>query len=147
VRFSVTAYAPVPYLRCYCSICRKTAGSGGYAINLGAKAATLRVEGEDHISVFHAQIDGEEGRAERRFCSRCGSALWVWDPRWPELVHPFAGVIDSPLPEAPEVEHMMVGSKASWIRVDARGSEKLHDDYPKQSLEDWHRTRGLLDQD
>ena len=147
VRFSVTAYAPVPYLRCYCSICRKTAGGGGYAINLGAKAATLRVEGEDHISVFHAQIDGEEGRAERRFCSRCGSALWVWDPRWPELVHPFAGVIDSPLPEAPEVEHMMVGSKASWIRVDARGSEKLHDDYPKQSLEDWHRIRGLLDQD
>jgi hypothetical protein len=147
VRFSVTAYAPVPYLRCYCSICRKTAGGGGYAINLGAKAATLQVEGEDHISVFHAQMDGEESPAERRFCSRCGSALWVWDPRWPELVHPFAGVIDSPLPEAPEVEHMMVGSKASWIRVDARGSEKLHDDYPKQSLEDWHRTRGLLDQD
>ena len=147
VRFSVTAYAPVPYLRCYCSICRKTAGGGGYAINLGAKAATLQVEGEDHISVFHARMDGEGSRAERRFCSRCGSALWVWDPRWPELVHPFAGVIDSPLPEAPEVEHMMVGSKASWIRVDARGSEKLHDDYPKQSLEDWHRTRGLLDQD
>jgi len=23
-------------MRCYCSICRKTAGGGGYAINLGA---------------------------------------------------------------------------------------------------------------
>ena len=46
VRFSVDAYAPVPYLLCYCSICRKTAGGGGYAINLGAKADTLVVTGE-----------------------------------------------------------------------------------------------------
>ena len=85
VRFSVVAYAPVPYLRCYCSICRKTAGGGGYAINLGAKAETLTVEGEDAITVFHARIEGEESPAERRFCSRCGSALWLWDPRWPDL--------------------------------------------------------------
>lgn len=26
VRFSCEAYAPVPFLHCYCSICRKTAG-------------------------------------------------------------------------------------------------------------------------
>ncbi len=144
VRFSVTAYAPVPYLRCYCSICRKTAGSGGFAINLGARADTLTVEGEETITVFHAKIDGEESPAERRFCSRCGSALWVWDPRWPELVHPFAGVIDTPLPEPPDVEHMMLGSKANWVRVDARGTEALDEEYPSQSLEDWHRGRGLL---
>ena len=147
VRFTVTAYAPVPYLRCYCSVCRKTAGSGGYAINLGAMAETLQVEGEDHITVFHAQIDDEESPAERRFCSRCGSALWVSDPRWPELVHPFAGAIDAPLPEPPEVEHMMLESRTNWVRVDARSSEKVHTEYPPQSLEEWHRTRSLLDQD
>ena len=147
VRFSVTAYAPVPYLRCYCSICRKTAGSGGYAINLGGKAQTLQVQGADHITVFHPQIEGAASPAERRFCSRCGSALWVWDPRWPELVHPFAGVIDTPLPQPPEVEHMMAGSKANWVRVDSRSAEEVHDDYPTQSLEEWHRRRGLLDQD
>jgi hypothetical protein len=28
--------SPVPFLHCHCSICRKTAGGGGYAINLGA---------------------------------------------------------------------------------------------------------------
>jgi hypothetical protein len=76
VRFSVTAYAPVPYLRCYCSICRKTAGAGGYAINLGARSETLRIEGEENITVFHARVEGKESPAERRFCSRCGSALW-----------------------------------------------------------------------
>jgi hypothetical protein len=42
---------------------------------------------------------------------------------------------------------MMLGSKANWVRVDARSSEKLHDEYPAQSLEDWHRSQGLLDGD
>ena len=39
VRFSVEAHSPVPFMHCHCSICRKTAGSGGYAINLGGDAA------------------------------------------------------------------------------------------------------------
>jgi hypothetical protein len=147
VRFSVVASSPVPYLRCYCSICRKTAGGGGYAINLGAKAETLTIEGEDAITVFHARIEGEESPAERRFCSRCGSALWLWDPRWPELVHPFASAIDTPLPEPPESEHIMLGSKANWVPVDARPQDERFDEYPTQSLEDWHRAHGLLDKD
>jgi hypothetical protein len=144
VRFSVEAYAPVPYLRCYCSVCRKTAGGGGYAINLGAKAETLTVEGGDAVTVFHATIDGAESPAERRFCARCGSALWVFDARWPELVHPFASAIDTPLPNPPEHEHMMLGSKANWVRLDARRGERRHDEYPDDSLEDWHRSHGLL---
>lgn len=146
VRFSVEAYAPVPYLRCYCSICRKTAGGGGYAINLGARADTLHVEGKEHISVFHARIDGVESSGERRFCRHCGSALWVSDPAWPDLVHPFASAIDTPLPEAPEVVHMMLGSKANWVRIDARPGEARYDTYPPQSLEEWHRAHGLLDE-
>jgi hypothetical protein len=146
VRFSVEAYAPVPYLRCYCSICRKTAGGGGYAVNLGGKASSLEVEGEDAITVFHARIDDEESPAERRFCARCGSALWLWDPRWPELVHPFASAIDTPLPIPPEQEHIMLGSKANWVRLDAKRGERRHDGYPQASLEEWHRSHGLLDE-
>ena len=145
VRFSLESETPYPYLWCYCSICRKTAGGGGYAVNLGAKAGTLRVEGEDAVSVFHARIDREESPAERRFCARCGSALWVSDRRWPDLVHPFASAIDTPLPEPPECEHIMLGSKAGWVRVDARRKERRYDDYPDDSLEDWHRRHGLLD--
>ena len=95
VQFSLDAYAPVPYLRCYCSVCRKTAGGGGFAINLGGLADSLVVKGEDAITVFHAIIASEQSPAERRFCSRCGSALWAWDPRWPEFVHPFASTIDN----------------------------------------------------
>lgn len=146
VRFQCEAYAPVPYLRCHCSICRKTAGGGGFAINLGARAEGMTVEGEDAISVFHAVIDGEESPAERRFCSNCGSALWVWDPRWSDLVHPFASAIDSALPEPPEQVHMMLEAKPGWVRDDARPGEACFAQYPDQSLEAWHRARGLLEE-
>ena len=145
VRFTVTAYAPAPYLRCYCSICRKTAGGGGFAINLGAKADTLKVEGAEHITMFHARIDGRESSGERRFCSRCGSALWVYDPSWPDYVHPFASAIDTALPESPEAVHMMLGSKAPWVRVDGRPGEACYDTYPPHSLEEWHRAHDLLE--
>lgn len=147
VRFRVDAYAPVPYLRCYCSVCRKTAGGGGFAINLGARAESLVVEGGDRITVFHASIDGERSPAERRFCSLCGSALWVWDPRWPDLIHPFASAVDTPLPEPPEAVHMMMRFRAPWVRVDGREGEMRCELYPPDSLEDWHRARGCLSED
>ena len=114
VHFSVESPHPYPYNRCYCSICRKTAGGGGYAINIGADFSTLEVQGEDRIAVFHAKIRNEkngtveDSPGERRFCSDCGSALWVWDPRWPELVHPFASAIDTDLPIPPGQTHMML---------------------------------------
>jgi hypothetical protein len=145
VKFSVEAYAPVPFLRCYCSICRKTQGGGGYAINLGARAETLKVTGKKNIAMFHAKVDGHRSEAERRFCKKCGSALWVWDKQWPELVHPFASAIDTDLPEPPAQVHMMLGSKANWVRLDARRGEKRFEEYSDQSLEEWHRAHGLLD--
>ncbi|HTI44821.1 MAG TPA: GFA family protein [Candidatus Nitrosotalea sp.] len=144
VKFTVAAYAPAPFLRCYCSICRKTAGGGGYAINLGAKADTLKVTGAKNISVFHARIDGAESEGERRFCKKCGTALWVWDPRWPDLIHPFASCIDSDLPVPPQHVHMMLGSKANWVEVQTKKGDTKFDDYPDQSLEDWHKAHRLL---
>jgi len=41
VRFRVESPSPYSYLACYCSICQKTAGGGGYAVNLGAFSETL----------------------------------------------------------------------------------------------------------
>ena len=94
--------------------------------------------------MFHATIDGAPSPAERRFCSRCGSALWVWDPRWPDLVHPFASAIDSKLPKAPSHVHIMLDSKADWVPVDAQKRDQRFKEYPDQSLEDWHRAHRLL---
>ena len=41
IKFTVESAEPVPFMRCYCSICRKTAGGGGYAINVGAATKTI----------------------------------------------------------------------------------------------------------
>lgn len=146
VRFTVDAHAPVPYLRCYCSICRKTAGSGGFAINLGAHAASLKVTGRRHLRVYQALLGGgRTSPARRHFCGRCGSALWVDDPRWPELVHPHAGAVDTPLPVPPSHQHIMLGSKPGWVAVDGLPGDERFEAYPDRSLADWHRAHGLAD--
>lgn len=146
VKFTVDAYAPVPFARCYCSVCRKTAGGGGYAINLGAWADSLKVEGEEHLGTYQAIMpDGSRSDARRRFCRECGSALWAFDPRWPDLLHPHASAIDTPLPEPPEIVHLMLGSRANWVVVPEGGGHRHFDEYPDESLEEWHRRHGMLD--
>lgn len=148
VRFEVDSHTPVPYQLCYCSICRKQQGGGGYAINLAAIAGTLKVEGEAHLGLYRAVIGEGHGRAhtssgERRFCRECGSALWLFDPSWPELVHPFASAIDTVLPPAKERVHLMLKYKASWVEPDIRPGDAAFDLYPEESIGDWHRKRGL----
>jgi hypothetical protein len=144
VRFRLNTRHPYPFNLCYCSICRKTQGGGGYAINLSGQKASLEVEGEEAAATYHAQLgDGQESPAERRFCSKCGSALWLWDPRWPELVHPFASAIDSELPVPPERTHLMLGSKASWVPVSTGPKDRRYEEYPEESIAAWHQRLGL----
>jgi len=148
VTFTVESAQPVPFMRCYCSICRKTAGAGGYAINLGADFNTLKVKGRRHLRVYRAQMDKGQGKTEpstghRHFCGKCGSALWLWDPTWPELVHPHASAIDTPLPTPPENVHLMLGSRASWVAVEGRPGDARFDEYPDFSLAEWHERRGF----
>ena len=149
VRFGVDSAEPVPFMRCYCSICRKTAGGGGYAINLGAATHSMKVTGKRYLGIYRAQVRDEgqararTSEARRYFCVRCGSALWVWDPRWPDLVHPHASAIDTPLPPGPENVHIMLGSKAPWVPVEGHAGDARFDAYPDQSLAEWHEAKGL----
>lgn len=147
VRFRCQSRQAAPYQRCYCSICRKTGGSGGYMINLGGDATTLEVEGEEHVAVYRAMVDRGDGPVrshhQRHFCARCGTHLWAFHPDWPEIVHPVASAIDSELPVPPENVHMMVGSKASWVAIEGRDGDVQFDGYPRESLADWHERRGL----
>lgn len=151
IGFSVEADSPVPFMRCYCSICRKTAGTGGYAINLGAKTHTMKVRGKGHLGIYRARLPRTSGSglrqssARRYFCTKCGTALWLWDPIWPDLVHPHAGVIDTPLPLPEEHVHCLVGSKAPWVEVEGRPDDPRFDHYPSLSLKAWHEERGYTD--
>lgn len=148
VHFSCDSHTPQPYQLCYCSICRKTAGGGGFAINLAANAATLKIAGGEAIGVYRAEIAGEDGACEtstgeRNFCMRCAAALWLFDPTWPDLVHPFASAIDTELPVPPARVHLMLDFKPSWVEPDVRPADETFPRYPAASIEDWHRARGL----
>ena len=147
VRFKVQTPHPYPFNLCYCSICRKTAGGGGYAINLGGEYDSLEIEGKEHSGVYQARIPDQDAvkisPGRRSFCKLCGSALWVWDPRWPELVHPFASAVDTPLPSPPHKTHMMLGSRAPWAEPCLSAGDKRYDAYPEESLAQWHENLGL----
>ena len=121
-------------------------GAGGFAINIGAETASLAIEGAEHIRSYRAVLHDEGGAVspgERKFCGLCGSPLWVWDPRWPELVHPHAGAIDTPLPVPPERTHLMLGSKANWVEPCVGPTDKTIERYPEESLAAWHQRLGV----
>jgi hypothetical protein len=149
VKFSVDSSTPYPYMRCYCSICRKTAGGGGYAINIMGETKSFKLKGEENVSVYRARI--AEGRAKRKklsearrhFCKKCGSALWVWDPRWAEWVYPFASAIDTPLPKPMEEVEIMLDFAAPWADVPDGPEHAHHPEYPDEGIADWHRKRLL----
>lgn len=153
IRFHVVSQTPYPYMRCYCSICRKTGGGGGYAINIMGLAETLEVTDEHQRLAFHqARVEDKTqlGRmvtssGKRYFCTGCGSALWVADPRWPEWVYPFASAIDTPLPVPPETVHIMLDFKAPWVVVPDGAGHRHFDRYPDEAIADWHKRWGLFE--
>lgn len=148
ITFSLDSKTFYPFMHCHCSICRKTAGSGGYGINLGGDAASMKVKGKQHLGLYHALMR-EPGKratrspAERRFCLKCGSALWLWDPRWPALIHPHASAIDTPLPKPPEVVEAALDFVPAWVDV-PKGKGHRHEAlWPSESLAEWHERHGL----
>ncbi len=149
VTFKVQSRHPYPFNLCYCSICRKTGGSGGFGINLSGDYTTMDIEGEENISTYRAMVKDpktgtpKQSEARRTFCKHCGSALWVWAPSWPELVHPHASAIDTDLPVPPERTHLLLASKASWVEPHADPQDKLANQYPGESIAGWHQRLGL----
>ena len=73
VRFSLESAQPYPFNLCYCSICRKTAGGGGFAINLGGEYDSLAVEGREHAAIYQARlVDEASGQRSVRFVEQNG---------------------------------------------------------------------------
>lgn len=150
VRFEVRSSHPYPYQRCYCGICRKTQGGGGFAINLAADATTLKVTGRRYVTIYRARFKNPEdtrvhtSTAERAFCRTCGSGLWLFSPEWPELIHPFASAIDTKLPVPPEHTHLMLEFKAPWVELQLQRRDKRFKRYPKESIAGWHERLGLV---
>ena len=47
------------------------------------------------------------------------------------------------LPEPPETTHMMLGSKPAWVQVQRGRGDQTFDEYPEESIADWHARHGL----
>ncbi|KAG1732443.1 Mss4-like protein [Suillus paluster] len=147
VRFTVESSTPVPYQLCVCSICRKAGGVGG-SINLGAHSKTLNItKGKEQIGVYKAVMDRDTQKehivsSKRNFCTKYSSMLWLYDEKWPELLHPFASVIDSPELEAPdELVVVKTNSKPNYVRL-PEGRKKVYKNYGSDSIESWHKKHG-----
>src|SRR5690348_12543389 len=69
---------------------------------------------------------------------------WLFSPEWPELIHPFASAIDTPLPTPPERTHLMLDFKAPWVEVESGRRDKRFARYPQESIAEWHQRLGLV---
>ena len=99
------------------------------------------------LAHHRGSVQVETSPGERHFCGKCGSALWLWDHRWPELIHPNASAIETPLPQPPEIVQIFLESKPSWVQLPEYSGVQVvnFDAYPTESLEDWHKRHGLFD--
>jgi hypothetical protein len=148
VTFTFVSHTPHPYQLCYCGICRKTAGGGGFAINIMGRADSLKVVGRRSLRIWRAEIEDDDGHCktssgQRHFCARCASALWIADPEWPEMIYPFASAINDPLPVPPARVHLMLRFKAGWVEPAIGPADESYDLWSERSIEQWHRERGL----
>src|SRR4029453_13626441 len=113
------------------------------------EAKSLSVRGKKNVTVFRARIRAKNDArstlspGRRHFCAKCGSALWVWDPRWADSVYPFASAIDTPLPKPPEEQEIMLDFAAPWSEIPKGPAHTHFREYPDEGIADWHAKRGL----
>jgi hypothetical protein len=141
VRFTVESRTPYPYRRCYCTRCRKTAGGTGAAANVLAQASTLAVEGSEALTEYAAP-----DTTRTRFCSRCGSALYLTIDAASDFVYPFASAIDTPLPEPPERVHVFTLEAPAWAKPPQSAEDLAVERNTHESIDAWHRRHRLIDQ-
>jgi hypothetical protein len=149
VSFTVESDTPVPFMFCFCSICRKTAGAA-FGCNIMGRRATLKVKGKAHLKLHRARIRRAGGRRERShgerwFCGACGTHLYLLDQRWPDDMWPNAGAIDTPLPAAPEHVYMMTEFKPRWVPEQILAKGPRYREYPPLSIASWHEAHGLYE--
>ncbi|KAF9525896.1 Mss4-like protein [Crepidotus variabilis] len=148
VRFSLMSSTPVPYQLCCCSICRKVGGYGG-SVNLGGYNDTLKIiQGKEDIGVYKAVMNRDTpeqkfASSERNFCKKCATMLWLYDSSWPELIHPFASAIDTPLEVPERMVVVCTSSKPDYVRL-PEGEKDVYKVYGPDSIEEWHKKQKLF---
>jgi len=150
VTFSLDSFAPYPYNICHCNTCTKTAGF--FSNNIMGEAKSFQVKGMEFVKTYRAKVEAAAGKQapddglsthERKFCTECGSALWAFDKRYSDWVYPYASAIDTPLPEPPERNHIMIDFKKPWIIIPPGEKDHQYARYPNKGIEQWHRDHNI----
>jgi hypothetical protein len=146
VHFSIDSETPVPFMFCFCSICRKTGGAA-FGCNIMGIRDTLEIRGKSSLRAYNARIrePGKKtvvSKAKRWFCVACGSHLYLTDDRWPDGVWPYVSAIDTPLPAPERTISMMTRFKPTWVPPWLTGPATAYPRYPKLSIAAWHEQEG-----
>jgi hypothetical protein len=93
---------------CHCRSCRKASGTA-FATNAGVDRAAFKlVSGADTLREF----ESSPGKL-RAFCSRCGSPIYAYLTKTPNILRIRLGSLDTPLASRARA-HTFVSDKADW---------------------------------
>lgn len=98
---------------CHCQSCRKASGSA-FGANAGVDRAAFRLlSGADTLREFESSA----GKL-RAFCSHCGSPIYAYLKKSPDVLRIRLGSLDTPFHEHARA-HTFVSDKADWEDIGA----------------------------
>ncbi len=108
VRYEVTE-RPMGVVNCHCGQCRRFHGHFGAYITVPRE--TVAFDAQDTLSWYRSSA-----KAQRGFCSRCGSSLF-WKGDGAALLDVAAGSLDQPT-GLTTLRHIHVDDKADYYAID-----------------------------
>jgi hypothetical protein len=97
---------------CHCAMCRRSVGAPSVTWATVTRAS-LSIRGDTLVWYESSP------RAQRGFCSRCGTSLFFAARSEPELLDVTVGSLDDPDACRPDC-HIFVPSKLSWVALEPR---------------------------
>ncbi|NUB24670.1 GFA family protein [Azospirillum brasilense] len=108
VRYRATE-RPMGVVNCHCGQCRRFHGHFGAYITIPRK--TVVIEAQDTLSWYRSSA-----KAQRGFCSRCGSSLF-WSGDEGALLDIAAGTLDQPT-SLTTLRHIYAADKGDYYTLD-----------------------------
>lgn len=97
---------------CHCTSCRKASGSAFGANTPVDRSAFHLVRGADLLRDY----ESSPGK-HRVFCSRCGSPIYAFLDKTPDVLRVRMGSLDTPFDKKPRA-HTFVSDKATWEPIE-----------------------------
>ncbi len=107
-----TAQLPTRFVsHCHCNNCRRAHGAGVVTYAGFPEAQVSFDTGEELLSSYVSDTG-----ATRRFCSRCGSTILFFAPRWPGELHLVVANLEGTLDREP-AGHVYADRSPAWCPI------------------------------